>query len=90
MKLVERILDAHKANNNDRIDENLYTALNNHIRDCFLQGLKIEIESRLQSIHNFTVTINNILEMKRKIAATGTLQSARTPYRQKEDNSTES
>ena len=85
-ELGEKILDAHKANNNDRIDANFQAALDSDIRDCFLRGLKTEIESRLQGVHNFKDTVNNALEIERKISATAALRSARTPYRQKEDN----
>ena len=49
-ELGEKILDSHKANNNDRIDENFQAALNSDIRDCFLRGLKTEIESRQKRI----------------------------------------
>ena len=85
-ELGEKILDAHKANNNDRIDVNFQAALDSDIRDCFLRGLKTEIESRLQGEHNFKDTVNNALEMERKISATAALRSIRTPYKQKEDN----
>ena len=85
-KLGEKILETHKANDNDRIDENCQAALDSNILDCFSQGLTTEIESKLQGIHNFKDTLNNALEMERKISATAALWSARTPYRQKEDN----
>ena len=75
-ELGEKILDAHKANN-DTIDENFQAAIDSDIRDCFLRGLKTEIESKLQGVHNFKDTVNSALEMERKISATAELRSAR-------------
>ena len=79
----EKILDTHEANDNDRIDKNFQAAFDSDIRDCFLRGLKPEIEFRLQGEHNFKDTVNNALEIERKISATAALRSSRTPYRQK-------
>ena len=72
-ELGDRILDAHEANNNDRINENSQAALDSDIRYCFLRGLRTEIESRLQGVHNFKDTVNSALEMERKISATAVL-----------------
>ena len=60
-ELGEKILDAHKTNNNGTPDENLQAALNNDIRDCFLRGLKTDIEFRLQGINNFKDTVTNTI-----------------------------
>ena len=52
-ELGEKILDAHKTNNNGRINGDFKAPLNNDIRDSILSGLKTEIEPRLQAINNF-------------------------------------
>ena len=65
-ELGEKILDAHKANNNDRIDANFQAPLDSDIQDCYLRGLKTEIESRLQGVHNFKDTVKKRSRNRKK------------------------
>ncbi|XP_051168395.1 uncharacterized protein LOC127286127 [Leptopilina boulardi] len=75
-EIGNRILDSHRRSNQGREDENFVTGFKKDVLDCFIRGLKTDIETRLEDVNTFKDAINNAVEVERKLAANLALRSS--------------
>ena len=69
MEGVERIVDAHKINNKNKIDETFLKDLDKTVVECFIRGLRPELEIRVRESNTLQRITDKALEVERRLAA---------------------
>ncbi|XP_043476360.1 GATA zinc finger domain-containing protein 14-like [Leptopilina heterotoma] len=66
-RIAERILDAHRISNENRVDEPFKASLDKTTVDYFSRGLRPEIEIRIGTADTFQEIVNKAVEIERKL-----------------------
>ena len=87
-EIAHKIEDAHRLNNNDQIDNNFKQNLERDVIQCFIRGLRPEIEIRVEEKDTFKEVINNTIDIERRLAANSALRKNRNKDYFKTEEST--
>ena len=73
-EIADQILNAHRINNAGVLDETFETGLEKDLIQCFLRGLRPEIEIRVKKEDVFRDVTNNAIEIERRLSAVADLR----------------
>ena len=83
-EIADQIYDAHRINNGGQLDETFKAGLEKDLIQCFLRGLRPEIEVRVEQGEVFKVVTNNAIEGERRLNAAADLRKDNI-FKQKTD-----
>ena len=68
-EIDDRIEDAHRLNNGGQIDNAFKQNLERDVIQCFIRGLRPELEIRVEEKDTFREVINDSIDIERRLAA---------------------
>ena len=81
------IEDAHRLNNDGQVDNNFRQNLERNVIQCFIYGLRPELEVRIVEKDTFKEVINDTIDTERRLAANSALRRNRnTDYLKTEES----
>ena len=83
-EIADQIYDAHRINNGGQLDETFKAGLEKDLIQCFLRGLRPEIEIRVEQGEVFKDVTNNAIEVERRLNAAADLRKGNI-FKQKPD-----
>ena len=68
-EIADRIEDAHKLNNKGQVDNTFKWNLQRDVIQCFIRGLRRELEIRVKTKETFKEVFNDTINVERDLAA---------------------
>ena len=84
-EIADRIEDAHRLYNGNQVDNAFKQNLERHLIQCFIRGLCLELEIRVEEKDTFRGVINDSFDIERRLAANSALQRTRNMEYTKSD-----
>ena len=73
-EIGDRIEDAHRLNNGGQVDNAFKQNLERDVVQCFIRGMRPELEIRVEETDTFWEVINDSIDIERRLAANSTLR----------------
>ena len=73
-EIADRIEDAHRLNNNGQVDNTFKQNLQKDVIQCFIRGLRPELEIRVKTKETFKEVFNDTINVERDLAASSALR----------------
>ena len=73
-EIVDRIEDAHRLNNNGQVDNTFKRNLQRDVIQCFIRGLRPELEIRVKTKEKFKEVFNDTINVERDLVASSALR----------------
>ena len=86
--IADRIEDAHKRNNGSQVDNAFKKYSERHVIQCFIRGLRPELEIRVEEKDTFREVINDNIDIERRLAANSALRKNKNIEYLKSDEQT--
>ena len=87
-EIADRIEDAHRLNNGGQVDNAFKQNLERDVIQCFIRGLRPELEIRVEENDTFREVINDSIDIERRLAANSALRKNENMEYLKSDKST--
>ena len=87
-EIADRIEDAHKLTNGDQVDNAFKQNLEKDIIQCFIRGLRPELEIRVEEKDTFREVINDSIDIETRLAANSALRKNKNMEYLKSDEQT--
>ena len=87
-KIADRIGDAHRLNNGGQVDNAFKQNLERDVIQCFIRGLRPELEIRLEEKDTFREVIKDSIDIERRLAANFALRKNKNMECLKSDEQT--
>ena len=72
-EIANKIEDAHRLKNNCQVDNNFRQNFERVVIQCFIHGLRPELEIRVEEKDIFKEVINDTIDIERRLAANSAL-----------------
>ena len=73
-EIADRIEDAHRLNNGGQVDNTFKKNLEKGLIQCFIRGLRPELEIRVEEKNTFREVINDSIDIERRLAVNSALR----------------
>ena len=87
-EIADRIEDADRLNNGGQVDNAFQQNLERDVIQCFIRGLRPELEIRVEEEETFREVINDSIDIERRLAANSALRKNKNMEYLKSDEQT--